>query len=154
MERGRPRKPKNQKLLEGTYRPDRDQVGIVAKVTDTIPAPPDLLSEKAAVYFRSVCEVLKDLNILSTADIVIITQLAQNLEMNWLSYREIVDRGFTQSTATGYEAISPAYTVFEKTNKTIRDLTGLLGLSPAARERIKIKPEEKADDDLTKILMG
>ena len=154
MTAGRPRKPQHQKKLEGTSRPDRDFNPLPAPITNEIPDPPNFLNKKATEYYFSICRTLIDMKILSNSDFIIIFQLAQTLEINESAYVEMrsAEDAFKQITSTGFETYSASFQVWEKTSKTIRDLTGLLGLSPAARERIKMKPDEKTENDLIKIL--
>jgi P27 family predicted phage terminase small subunit len=135
-------------------RADRDYNPLPAPITNLIPEPPQHLTELARSYYLSVCRTLIDMKILSNADYIVIVQLAQTLEVNERSYTEmsLIGDGYKQTSSTGFETYSAAFQVWEKTSKTIRDLTGLLGLSPAARERIKMKPEEKIENDLVKIL--
>ena len=154
MERGRKRKPRAQKIQEGTYRPDRDYNPLPAPTTKDVPDAPKFLTKRAKEYFKSICGVLADMNILALADIAIITQLAQNLDINEQSYTAMKSGGYSQTTPNGYGAQTADFTVFDKTSKNIRDLCNYLGLSPAARERIKIKPDEKDSDELSMILEG
>ena len=152
MKRGRPAKPKAQKLIEGTYREDRDYGGLPAPVLESIPEPPQHLGQGAKRYFLNICQVLLEMNNLSLSDLVVITQLAQNLEINEMAYESCKDGGYEQVTQNGYGAVTAAFTVYNQTSKTIRELSNLLGLNPSARERIKVKPKENEDNELTKIL--
>lgn len=152
MNKGRPRKPQAQKKIEGTYREDRDNNPIPVDYVTTIPEPPKHLSDMAKVYFMNVCNVLLDMNLLSMSDIVIITQLAQNLEINEMAYDSCKNGGYKQTTNNGYGAVTAAFTAFDRTGKTIRELSNQLGLNPSARERIKMKPKDEEEDELHKIL--
>lgn len=152
MERGRPRKPTAQKKLEGTYRKDRENNPMPVQITNEIPEPPAHLSDMAKTYFLNICRTLLDMNNLSLSDYVIITQLAQSLEINELAYASCKNGGYEQTTNNGYGAVTASFTVFDRTSKTIRELSNQLGLNPSARERIKMKPKEDEEDELTKIM--
>ena len=153
MPAGRPRKPKAEKKLQGTYRKNQDYDALPAPITNDIPTPPNFLTKNATEYYFSICHTLRDLKILSPADMVVVIQLAQTLDLNERSYLETTKtEGYKQTSATGFETYSAAFSVWEKTSKTIRDLSNMLGLSPAARERIKIKNEDKQENELMKIL--
>ncbi|GAH05606.1 unnamed protein product, partial [marine sediment metagenome] len=75
----RPDKPKDQKMLEGTYRKDRDKGGLVLPKLSEIPEPPKYLSTLAKEYFKNICLTLKEFNILTGADIYLVVLLAGNL---------------------------------------------------------------------------
>lgn len=139
---GRPRKPKAQKILEGTYRADRDSNAIPAPIADSVPDAPMILSAEGKRYFRLISRFLSEMNLLSNIDILVIQQLAQAMEINDRAYAEINESGYKQISNSGFETITAAYSVWEKTSKTIRELSNLLGLNPSARERIRIKAKE------------
>lgn len=151
MNAGRPKKPKAQKIIDGTYRKDRDVDIIKAKTVNTLLEAPEYLTETAKTYFNNICTALIDMNNLSNADIAVIVHLAETIELHAESYRLVSAGQWEQQTQSGYSQITAAFTVWEKTGKRLIELSSLLGLSPAARERIKIKPKEEENDILKEL---
>lgn len=149
--RGRPRKPKEIKIQQGTLRKDREFQTLEAKKLEIVPDYPVFLSEKAGAYYVNISKVLLELSLLSAADNALICQLSIALELNERAYEEIKLNDPVQTSHTGFHTISGWYSIFDKTSKQVRDLCSSFGLSPASRERFTIK-EKESEDDLTKLL--
>lgn len=147
--------PKEIKKLSGTYRKDRDMDGITLPKLSDLPEPPEILTELGKSFFTNICTVLKEFNLLTGADLFIVTQLAQALEMNNIAYQEITNndyKGLTYTNGnTGYSQQTAFYTIWDKTNFRIMGLSSLLGLNPSSREKIKAKPKDE-DDALTLLM--
>jgi P27 family predicted phage terminase small subunit len=148
---GRNPKPKDQKMLEGTYRKDRDNDGLVAPKLSEVPEAPEHLSDLGKHYFNNVCLTLEELGILTGADIYLVVLLASNLAINQEAIIEIQGKKSVRVAKNGFESTGGWFSVFDKTSKKIMELSNLFGLSPSARERIRMQPK-KEPDDLDKIL--
>ena len=151
MNAGRKPKPNAIKKLEGTYRKDRDNHGLQISTISEIPEAPEYLNEIAKKYFTNVCLTLKELGVLTNADIYLVVLLAQNLTINEQAWEKIKSEDSAQETQNGYTTISGWFSVFDKTNKKIMELSNLFGLSPSARERIRMQPK-KEEDEIDKLL--
>lgn len=146
------KKPQNVKLLEGTYRKDRDLSGLEFKSVSEIPTVPEYLSDSAKQYFKNICNTLIEYNLLTTADVFIIVQLAEALEIQETAYENIKNGNSVQLSPNGYQTVAGWYSVWEKTSKKIAELSNLFGLNPSAREKFNIKKKEEEINELQNLI--
>ena len=151
MNKGRPNKPTEIKKLEGTYRADRDKGGLVLPKLSEIPEAPVYLSELGKFYFKNICETLKEFDILTGADIYLVVLLSGNLAINQEALEQIQNKKAVRVAKNGFESIGGWFSVYDKTSKKIMELSNLFGLSPSARERIKMQPQ-KEEDEIDKLI--
>ena len=80
MPAGRPRKPNKQKQLQGTYRPDRDNLDKPANGEIIIGMDaPDFFDATEKRLWQQVSEELKKVNLLYSIDVLSLVMLCQEL---------------------------------------------------------------------------
>ncbi len=68
---------------------------------------------------------------------------------NWRDAEECIQKyGATTEAQSGYEAVSPHVTRAKNHLAELIKLQNLLGLSPSARTRIEVSPQQPEDDGL------
>ena len=147
-----PKKPIEIKKLEGTYRKDRDKGRLEVVKLDSIPETPEYLSEVAKDYFVNVCNTLLEYDLLSAADVLLVVQLSQALELQQTAYENIKDGQAVQLSPNKYQTVAGWFSVWEKTSKKIAELSNLFGLNPSAREKFNIQKKEEEIDELQLLL--
>ena len=152
MKTGRPRKPKEVLIAQGTYRKHRDVPTLQGVKLTSIPSPPEFLYGRSIDYFKNICNVLLEYDLLTVGDILLITQLAQALQLNENAWDHMKEKEPVQTSATGFHTISGWYSVYEKTSKQIRELSNLFGLNPSAREKFTIKEPDPEENPLRKLM--
>jgi P27 family predicted phage terminase small subunit len=144
MAKGRKNLPKEIKELQGTDRKDRISPDIPSfgKVINVTRAPAYLSTKEKAMY-KTLCADLITGRVLENPDLSLVARLVvYNTE--WFdSLTNIRETGkYTIDEKSGRTIIKPEFTTLMQLEKMIRDLESDLGLSPAARQRLKIMPKE------------
>lgn len=123
---GRPRKPKGAKLLQGTFRKDRDNT-YAPRPKLGIPEAPDWMPAAAQREWGRVTNEMENLGVIAKLDM---TALAAYCCL-WAKFEEWIRGEDTVTMNAGMIA-------------QLRGLMGTLGIGPANREKLKAhKPEEK-----------
>jgi P27 family predicted phage terminase small subunit len=139
-QRGPAPKPTQTKVLQGTYRPDRAPGEVFPEPPDDL-TPPDWLSEPARDKWSELAPILADQGLLTECDLDILSLYCNT----WVRWREADDalqrEGMTTTAQSGYQQVSPYYTIASKSQAELRALADRLGLSPSARSRIAIQPK-------------
>jgi P27 family predicted phage terminase small subunit len=146
MTAGRPPKPAQLKILQGTYRPDRASPGeIFPDPVDDL-APPAWLSEPAQEKWNELAPMLSRLGLLTECDLDILALYCST----WVKWQEaeraIQENGSTTRAQSGYQQISPYVTIAKNALADLMRLGDKLGLNPAARNRIHVGAQAEADD--------
>jgi P27 family predicted phage terminase small subunit len=144
MAKGRKLIPKEIKELQGTARKDRISPDIPSfgKVINVTKAP-SFLTAKEKTMYKALCTDLINGSVLENPDLSLVARLVvYNTE--WFdSLSDIRKNGkFMVDAKSGRKVIKPEFTALMNMEKMIRDLESDLGLSPAARQRLKIMPKE------------
>ena len=145
--RGPAPKPTIQKLLEGTYRPDRANGSEVFPEAAPSLSPPDwLISSTARAKWNELAPILSSYGLLTVCDL---DTLALYCSV-WTTWREAEERltseGTTTTARSGYQQVSPHYTIAKNALTELRQLGDRLGLSPSARGRIHASPIDDQED--------
>jgi P27 family predicted phage terminase small subunit len=142
-------KPTAQKMLEGTYRPDRANANeAFPSVPDSLDAP-DHLSEGAALdKWSELAPILSRNGLLTECDLDTLTLYCQT----WARYVEAETRlqteGSTTTAQSGYQQVSAWVTISKNTRADLLKLGDRLGLNPSSRSRINTTPQAEESDGL------
>lgn len=134
---GRPPKPIEQHLKEGTYRKDRHSGALVVTTPGTGIAhlgAPDHLTRLQTQVWDELARLLDSIVRESDAPMVELAAVAYS------SYRELEevvrDEGYTYTDDKGNTKPNPAVQMRDRSMKMFMDLSARLGLSPADRARL------------------
>lgn len=140
MPGGRPRKPRHLKALAGTLRSDREPEHPV-ELEPGVPPMPDYLDDYARECWEFYAGRLSAINVLTEHDWAQLVRLCQA----WSRIRQceaiIAEKGFTFTTAKGYEQQVPEVGILHTAEDKFHKLAGRFGLDPSSRDGIsKVKP--------------
>jgi P27 family predicted phage terminase small subunit len=138
------------KQRRGSYRadraPEREATPNVAS-GDQLKAP-EWLSEGAKAKWDELALRLHSLGLLTEIDLDVFAAYCVSWA-NWRDAEECIEKfGATTKVQSGYEAVSPHVTRAKNHLAEVIKLSSLLGLSPSARTRIEVRPDEKSHDEL------
>jgi P27 family predicted phage terminase small subunit len=146
-QRGPAPKPTQIKVLEGTYRPDRTRGEVYPEAPDDL-TPPDWLPEPARDKWSELAPTLSSQGLLTECDLDTLA-LYCTTWVRWKDAEQALQReGMTTTAQSGYQQVSPYYTIASKSQAELRVLGDRLGLNPSARSRILIQPAESREDEL------
>ena len=145
---GRPKKPANLKVLQGTYRPARTNPGgVFPELTDNLQAP-EWLPKEARDKWNQLAPTLQRNGLLTECDLDTLTLYCQT----WVRYLEAEDKlqteGSTTTAASGYTQVSAWVTIAKNARSDLLMFGDRLGLSPSARGRIHTEPMGEEDEYL------
>lgn len=147
MAMGRPPKPTQMKVLEGNPG-KRALPKHEPKPKVKIPSCPRHLDKEARAEWRRISKELLQLGLLTAVDRAALAAYCQCWS-RWV-YAETklanLEGDWTFTTDTGYESVTPWLSIANKAMAEMRAFITEFGLSPAARTRIQVKPEDKTDD--------
>lgn len=137
---GRPPKPIEQKISEGTLRPRDKQTPLVVGGRE-LPKPSSYLTRLEKQRFRAIVKTLESSGILDKADRGMI-ELAAMEEANIIDCnRMIADKGIviTSVSARGYEKDipNPAIVLKQRSIQSLRLLYAEIGIGPSSRARLR-----------------
>jgi len=144
---GRPRKPTQMKLIQGTFRPDRAMANEPQPETG-IPTRPTWLGKvvpwgrEAIREWDRVAPHLADLKLLSEIDRANLVAYCDAFGRFWYYRRRVAEVGDVQVTETGYRAQNPEMSYMTQALKDLHKFGALFGMSPSDRTRISV-PEKK-----------
>ncbi len=143
-------KPSELKKLHGTYRQDRapenEATPNLAR-GDQLKAP-DWLSKRATEKWNELALRLHNQGLLTELDLDTFG-LYCTAWSNWRDAEEtLLAEGSTTEAQSGYKAVSPHITRSKTHVSELVKLGSLLGLSPSARCRIEVSPQNPKTDNL------
>ena len=144
---GRPRKTREEKMMIGTYRKDRDIVYNVSG--DAIEQVPDIKFDDPIQqeYFDRTCQTLIDNGWLLKDFIDDIKRAAE-----WYGlYREHKTKPMTQCSANGFITMTASYTIRRDAHKFLCEFEQRYGLNLLASQRFS-KKDKKDEDPFHKLL--
>jgi P27 family predicted phage terminase small subunit len=154
MPAGRPKKPRELKIAEGTWRPDRDAVNPVlpTPVGRLPPLPYGVeLGHHGLQVWGEMCDKLTRVRVLTENDLQALAAYCAATEMYWTAMREVrATGGLVQiETATGIVVRKhPAVDVASSAAVQMKAAWTQFGLTPADRQKIEAIPErEEANGD-------
>jgi P27 family predicted phage terminase small subunit len=143
-------KHKNLKILEGTFRKDRDNAE-APEPASGVPDMPKGLSPRAKRYWPQLCGVLDELGVLTVADGYCLEVLCETFA-EWKELCKIINDDLKR--AATYETVNqnggvmhrpyPHYSMRADAARRFQSLMTEFGLTPAARS--KVKAVSKADE--------
>ena len=140
--KGRNKLPKEIKIAQGTYRKNQEHERIEGSDIKNV-TPPEYLSDNAKKYFNSIVRLCVEQNTMKSQDIFVCVDLAEVLELKEWAINRINEEGKLQTNDAGHQSVHPAVIIYDKTVDKVIKLSSLLGLSPAAREKIRPKVKQK-----------
>lgn len=147
MPAGRPRKPTKLKLLDGTYRPDKDRKR--GRVAELEPEPPEGRPRKpreldaiAAKEWEFVCEKLERMNLLNQADRALIEVYARTYSQWRRLCRTVEAEGLTQIDRFGNPRRHPAHSAAMQCVGAMDKLLRALGLTPEGRSHLAVERQQ------------
>jgi len=149
MTKGRKKKPKKQKELQGTVRKDRDNPN-APEPSKELPELPPEDNSKAAYFFRQILELINEMGYASKSDTNVMQLAAMRMaEVEDLD-ETIKEQGkiYVVTNKRG-EYVYKARPEVAMRNEAMRHLQSLLaelGLSPSSRSKV-IKPSKPEGDD-------
>lgn len=152
MARGRKQLPKEIKELQGTLRNDRVHADILSfgKISSVTDAPKGLSKSEKQMYL-SICQDLILAGVLENPDLDTVLKLVMENTKYYNAMKTMRDKNtyVTIDPKSGRKIINPLNTVANQALKAINMLSSELGLTPAARQRLKISapPGSGVSDD-------
>jgi P27 family predicted phage terminase small subunit len=111
--------------------------------------PPEYLGEAGKDIFRIVTQELINANVLQLVDINLVILLADKYDDYYSSMHEVKSKGKYIVNMAGEKKINPALKIKDASLNMILRIAGQLGLSPAARQRIRIGGTQKVQKKST-----
>ncbi|TWT64251.1 phage terminase small subunit P27 family [Rubinisphaera italica] len=109
-----------------------------------IPAVPESLKNDSTAVeeWKLVCSLLNDLNLLTDADERLLELYCSSVSLFRASDQKCRDDGEFFTTSNGTPSVAPWYTSRNKHQDQIVKLSSMLGMSPADRNKLKVKKQE------------
>lgn len=124
---------------------------ITSQIKAGFPAAPVWLSESARVEWSRMSQLLASANALAEPDADVLAAYCETVVQYRDALKQIADEGLTISSPTGLKK-HPAVTIASDARKDLIRLAGELGLTPIARQRLRVEPDQ--EDALGDFLAG
>jgi P27 family predicted phage terminase small subunit len=146
------RKSKDQKMLEGTNRKDRE-VGIYIPALEKMPDPsPKLgLSKEAKDLRLGYGNQLIAEGLLTFLDLITFDRYCVLWDRARIMKNDIDKDGYFQETKTGYQQVRPCVGVLNTCETEMLKIEDRFGLSPHSRSKIPAKKEDKENPFLKRL---
>jgi P27 family predicted phage terminase small subunit len=135
--RGPTQKPVALHISEGTFRADRHH-GEQPRAPVAIPECPPELNAEARAEFERAGGLLRDAGLVARCDKGALAGYAVSYALVMECEREIAREGLTVTNAKGREVPNPLLAVARNAMNQMRGFAAELGMSPAARSRIRV----------------
>ena len=151
MPAGRKKKPLQLHILNETDRPcRRNDKEPIPDIPETIPVPPDNISESAKKVWRDNVEAFYNAGVLTSLDINAFTFLAQITGMWFDAVDEFKkDPSFTRFTANGNEMQNPLVGTINTLSNLSAKYFSEFGMTPSSRTKIKVENQQKKQNKFT-----
>lgn len=136
---------KQQKVIKGTFRADRERSETEVKGIDYIPEPKMSLTDRQLEIFKAICQELIDSGRLKKEYIRLITRMAINWDLLEKVKKELDDHGPVNITSTGYVQVNGYFSTWTALNKQIGEFETKFGLDLSSNEKLNIREPEKPD---------
>ncbi len=138
-------KPAQLKVLQGTFRGDRDSHG--AKVDMGLPECPAWMPKEAKKYWNKIGPELVNCGLISLVDSAAFSAHCDSMG----KYEQVMARmveldDMLDATPQGYQVQSALFTVRNKLWDQIIKSSGEFGLTPAARSKVKASDKQASLD--------
>lgn len=143
-------KSKKDKELLGTSRADRDDNRLENFTTalDVVPPAPSHFKAKVRRKWVELATELVKLKVLTEADLGTLAILCQNLVLCEEAYEEVLEKGTTieiVTETTSRTIVNPMFRVYLDTQKVAKPMLEQFGLTPRARQSLKVQQPEQED---------
>jgi P27 family predicted phage terminase small subunit len=142
MAGGRPPKPSNIKLLQGTFRKDREPEQTPEYSTDT--APPKEIDGRALIEWQTLAPMMARAGVLTEIDRNALAQYCRTWAAYLSACEEYERDGVMTENRFGDRVPSNALLTAMKLNAELVRLSGILGLDPSSRGRLNVGKKQKA----------
>ena len=115
------------------------------KPRQIVPRCPDHLDERAKKEWRRLAPILQGMRVLTEADYMALANLCQTYSTLVKAQEKLNELGILYKTPSGYVMQSPLLAVVNNCVDTVTKLSREFGLTPAARSRIVVQPEDGYD---------
>lgn len=134
--------PLNMRLLRPhNAKPSRTAANVPdPEVVVTIPDPPPELSEEARAYWEDYARKLREMRVLSKADLTALAMLCESTATYWESMQKVREQGLVlkaPSRAGDYFIRNPFLTEANAAMAQMMKLLTEFGLTPSARVKIR-----------------
>ncbi len=143
---GRKKKPTNLKMLEGTFRKDRQNKNEPIP-ENKIPVAPEHLSEEGLNEWRRITPILFDLGLLSDLDMATLAMYCQ-VWGRVVKYEKIIEKeGELLITEKGNTILSPNMWVVNKAMEQCHKYLTEFGMTPASRAKVTANKDDKKKNE-------
>ena len=162
MPAGRPPKPLQLHVLDGTFRPDRHGAAAAAapeleKVT-RLPNAPAFLGAVGKREWRRIGQELLDKEVLTKADMATFAAYCASLDRAIGAERALQLAGsYTLMTPQGFEQARPEVSIARQSWAEVRKFAQEFGITPSSRTRVRpapSKPAAKSDSPWDQVMAG
>lgn len=141
---GRKIKPVELKVLEGTYRKDRDNPN-APKVTGDLISPPTYFSEAQADVWKYAIENAPK-GLLKKLDISILEIWVNAYVVYRECYGKVQEMGQVVTSPSGYPIVNPYLSNMNKQSVIMMKAAAEMGFTPTSRSKVSVEQEEVAHD--------
>jgi len=142
--RGPPKKPSALKVVQGTFRKDREPRSPVDLEPGT-PGPPDGMSRAALACWERITPKLVQARVLTELDREMLAAYCECWATYWELKVIVQEEGYTTMGSRGNLRPHPAVGVMTTMLDNVIRLAREFGLTPASRCRIEVLPESPTD---------
>ena len=139
--KGRKPIPAEIKKLTGTFRADRDGSGDIRPVWELVTAVPDKAPEwmltSGKKMYRSVCQLLIDRRMLTTANIHQVAAMCQSYAKYMEAETKLRKEGSVTYTEKGYAQQSPWVSISSQSLREYLSIASTFGFDPISALKIK-----------------
>lgn len=147
------RKSDTEKRKRGTARPVRMK-SVRKSEYKGYPDPGVKLSLEQGKIYKRICDHLKSAGILLDTDCYVIGSMAVSIDARNTAIKLMSQTGMIQEYSNGARNLSPEFSIFQKANTEIRQLSKQLGLDPRSRQDITafLNQEEEEVDPIAEAM--
>ncbi len=146
---GRPNEGTQIKKLQGTYRKDRHGDGPVAFTPVVKVSVPRHLSKSARKEWKVITQELIKANMLQSVDLTVLAAYCQEIADYWELRQFITENGRTFISPNGHLCQRPQVSMMGKSLERAMKIGLRFGITPVAREKIRIRTPNGGKPDPT-----
>lgn len=141
---GRKKKPVELKMIEGTYRKDRDNLN-APKVTGDLVSPPNYFSQEQTDVWKYAIENAPK-GLLKKLDISILEIWVTAYVTYRESYAKVQEMGQVMTSPSGYPIVNPYLSNMNKQATIMMKAASELGFTPTSRSKVSVEQEQTEVD--------
>lgn len=112
-----------------------------------VPTCPKWLGDEAKAEWRRISKLMVRMRTLTEADAAVLALYCNAWRQLIDAEKRLLTDGYTFETEKGYVGISPWVSIRDSSADRVLRLAAQLGLTPAARARLRAIPEEDSGED-------